>query len=62
MSLAARDREFRYVVTRPSKCPVNVRCFAVGSGITAEAQDEDEDAAREKARERVEAIEKGNAR
>jgi len=62
MSLAARDRGFRYVVTRPSKCPVNVRCFAVGSGITAEAEDENEEAAREKARERVEAIEKGNAR
>jgi len=53
---------YRYVVTRPSKCPVNVRCFAVGSGITAEAEDENEEAAREKARERVEAIEKGNAR
>lgn len=59
---AAQALSYRYEVTRPSKCPVTVRCYAVGSGICAEAKSEDEDAARASARERVEAIEKGNAR
>lgn len=47
----------RFLITPRTKCPVHVRCYALdGSGITAEAQDEDEDEARRKAWERCREI------
>lgn len=55
-SYEARRPRWRYLVTVPDKCPVHVRCTEVASGITAEAEDERETLARDRARARAEQI------
>lgn len=49
--------DFRYeIFYRPSRRQAEVRCWHIGSGITASAKDERECDARDRARERVEKI------